>query len=149
MEQYIPQDRYPTLKKFCNSEKDAVLNYIQHFDDVQSATSNLQNKFKLVFKTVRPNSRRGVSIQIDLKVLFAEAKARVEITSSGWETLASSVRQAQGAFTNQSTDTVSSESSSENEETDLPSCFERYRKEAELNSKGRGFYMDADLQEIL
>ncbi|KAI9247122.1 hypothetical protein BDA99DRAFT_415569, partial [Phascolomyces articulosus] len=37
----------------------------------------------------------------------------------------------------------------EDEETDLPSCFERYRKEAQSNSKEKGFYMDSDLQEIL
>ena len=149
MELYIPQDRYPSLKKFCDLKKDAVLNYIKHFDDVQSATSNLQNKFKLAFKAVRPNSRRGPSILIDLKLLFAEAKARVEIASSGWSALASSVRQAQVVFTNQSTHAVSSESSSESEETGLNSCFERYKKEAESNTKEKGFYMDADLQEIL
>lgn len=91
MEQFINETRYPNLLKFCEEFRDCIKAYIVHFDTQAEAKTNLQNKFKLAFSTVKSDSKRGPGVKVDIKALFAEAKAERTIVAEGWSTLSSAV----------------------------------------------------------
>lgn len=91
MEQFIEDSRYANLMKFCEEFRDSVKAYIVHFDTQAEAKANLQNKFKLAFSTVKVDSKRGPGLNVDIKDIFAEAKAEHTIVAEGWSTLSSAV----------------------------------------------------------
>lgn len=91
MEEHCDQERYPSLVKLCTAQKDAVKTFISNFETVESAKANLQYKMKLAFKNSRGRKKRGPGLDVDLNLLYTEAKATTKITATGWRTLETAV----------------------------------------------------------
>lgn len=98
METFVTVERHPNLIKFCDEYKDQVKSFICNFESVENAKSNLQNKMDIAFTTVRGKNKRGPGIDIDLKALYAEARAMSSITATGSNTLAAAVEQSGNAY---------------------------------------------------
>lgn len=98
MKNYIKDQRYSNLIKFCDIYKDHVKAYICNFESAESAKKNLQNKLKIVFTNVREKKKEGPGIDIDLKLLYTEARATTAIKVTGCNTLAASVEQLGNAY---------------------------------------------------
>lgn len=98
MEAHIRAERYPSMIKFCSAHEEDVKAYIQNFESVEAAQKNLGNKMKLAFANVRGKTKRGPGLAIDLRPLFAEAKAASAITVAGWNTLAASIKKLGNAY---------------------------------------------------
>ncbi|KAG1136215.1 hypothetical protein G6F37_012147 [Rhizopus arrhizus] len=171
MENHIKAERYPNLIRFCDTYKDYVKAYICNFESAEAAKRNLQNKMKISFTNVRGKKKRGPGVDIDLKLLYTEARATTSITVAGWNTLAVSVEQLGNAYNsnqdianrrsddNDDKNTGSSEEEAnstaddnhydEQEDNSLSSQFHRYKNAAKFISEKHGYYVDSDLHEIL
>lgn len=97
MEAYVKAERYPNLMKFCAAHRGSVKAYICNFESVESAKKNLQAKMRFAFSNVRGEKKRGTGTDIDLELLFAEAKVATAITVVDWKVLTTSIQQLQNA----------------------------------------------------
>ncbi|KAG0930870.1 hypothetical protein G6F57_011489 [Rhizopus arrhizus] len=164
------QGVFVSFKKHSLRRSDYVKAYICNFESAEAAKKNLQ-KMKIAFTNVRGKKKRGPGVDIDLKLLYTEARATTAITVAGWNTLAASVEQLGNAYiSNQyisnrrSDDNNDKNTSSSEEEADstaddnhydeqddnnLSSQFHKYKNAATFISEKQGFYVDSNLHEIL
>ncbi|CDH55751.1 hypothetical protein RO3G_14904 [Lichtheimia corymbifera JMRC:FSU:9682] len=153
MEEHCDQERYPSLVKLCTAQKDAVKTFISNFETVESAKANLQYKMKLAFKNSRGRKKRGPGLDVDLNLLYTEAKATTKITATGWRTLETAVSVTGDTYMagqhGISEDAHDGHDDDDDDEHSLPQRFNAYKNASREMSRKQGFYVDGHLQEIL
>lgn len=83
LKEYIKANDHPKLAAFVIDNKQTVKEWLMYFETLTDATNSLKRKMQAMYKEVHPKKKEQPTVNVDISVLFAEAKSNGTATVVG------------------------------------------------------------------
>lgn len=157
-----------SLAQFVDDNNEQTKLFIRQFDSETQATNNLVNKYVAQFKTTYPKRKRVTGKQVDLGIIYAEARLERGVQIESYRTLETGVLVAgrgtrgrisgnNGGSVENTEDTEDTEDTGDTEEVsekasngyNIIEGFNVFREEARTLAEVQGLFINGNLQQLL
>ncbi|KAI9359696.1 hypothetical protein BD770DRAFT_385328 [Pilaira anomala] len=154
-----------SLAQFVDGNKEQTKLFIRQFDSETQATNNLVNKYAAQFKTTYPARKRVTGKQVNLGIIYAEARVERSIQIESYKALETGVsvagRGTRGRISGNNggsvEDTEDTEDTGDTEEVpekasngyNIIEGFNVFREEARTLAESQGLFINGNLQQLL